>query len=107
MAGPRRAPETGSPGTRHELPARNGRRGGRPCVGRGLLRVCYTAVIFEVTGNPDTPDSEMVVIDCVGVEHPQLAPAARVGFGTSPGFNPCLADVPVVPTTWSRIKQRY
>ena len=63
--------------------------------------------VFEVTGNPDTPDSEMVVIDCVGVEHPQLAPAARVGFGVSPGLNPCLADVPVVPTTWSRLKQRY
>ena len=67
----------------------------------------YGDGVFEVTGNPDTPDSEMVVIDCVGVEHPQLAPAAQVGFGASPGLNPCLADVPVVPTTWSRIKQRY
>ena len=66
----------------------------------------YGDGVFEVTGNPDTPDSEMVVIDCVGVEHPQLAPAARVGFGAAPGLNPCLADVPVVPTTWSRIKQR-
>jgi hypothetical protein len=67
----------------------------------------YGGGVFEVTGNPDTPDSAMVVIDCAGVEHPQLAPAARIGFGAPRGLNPCLAGVPVVPTTWSRIKQRY
>lgn len=67
----------------------------------------YGDGVFEITGNPDAPDSELVVIDCAGTEHPQLAPPARVGFGTPLGFNPCLADVPVVPTTWSRIKQRY
>jgi hypothetical protein len=67
----------------------------------------YGDGVFEITGNPDTPDSELVVIDCAGNEHAQLVPPARVGFGAPRGFNPCLADVPTLPATWGRIKQRY
>ncbi len=67
----------------------------------------YGDGVFELTGNPDTPGSEMVVIDCLGAEHAQLVPPAQVGFGTPLGLNPCLADVPTVPVTWGRIKQRY
>ncbi len=53
-----------------------------------------TPVAFSVTdcnGNTIVPD--------------QGAPA--VGFGAVEGYNPCAEDVPVIPSTWGRIKTKY
>jgi hypothetical protein len=74
-------------------------------VGGFFYMTCYTSSFLTVSPFGNDPAA---IQTCLG-NNMLLPPTALgyVGFGTVPGCNPCLAacnTVPVLPTTWSRLK---
>ena len=47
----------------------------------------------------------LLIKDCSGDTSDLLSSGGTVGFGNSKGFNPCLAETPVVEATWGQIKK--
>ncbi len=70
----------------------------------------YSDDVFEIIPNREHNPGvdEFQVGDCNGqvTDLPYPEAAGAVAFGSGTGYNPCLA-VPVIPTTWSRLKTRY
>ncbi len=67
----------------------------------------YVDAVFEITPNTAAGETALVVADCDGAESELSAPGGRIGFGDVEGYNPCAEDVPVIPSTWGRIKANY
>lgn len=76
----------------------------------------YGSDLLRVTPNMNLESgAELAVADCSAST--TFLPygglwGVGIGFGGAPGCNPCsdafcVGDVPVVPTTWSRLKQRF
>lgn len=78
----------------------------------------YGDDVMSITPNNNLSSGpELAVVTCPGVTiqiidelawDPSLVPLmlGRVGFGTEWGYTPCY-PVPVLPTTWGKIKSRY
>jgi len=74
----------------------------------GVLNIyAYGEEWMRVTPNAADGESSMVVTDCNGTVTTVEGPGAMMGFGGVTGFNPCLGDVPVTPSSWGRIKTQY
>lgn len=79
----------------------------------------YTQDRFRVREHPLIPQENLATADCSNktTVYPPIEYTMRtgwVGFGTDPGCNPCTViddkgcdPVPVLPTTWGRIKSQY
>jgi len=58
-------------------------------------------------GNEAAGESAILVTDCNGTPTAVETPGGMLGVGSVEGFNPCLGDVPVTPSSWGRIKTQY
>jgi len=67
----------------------------------------YGDGVLFVTLNNGVDPPELSVADCAGLESDLLVGGGQVGFGSVPGFRPCLIDVPVDPITWGRVKGAF
>lgn len=62
---------------------------------------------FGITPNYASGDSQLVVTDCNDNNMDVEIGGGIVGFGTTPGFNPCLVVVGSQRSSWGRLKTRF
>jgi hypothetical protein len=60
-----------------------------------------------VTPNHAAGDSQLVVTDCNDNDMVVEIAGGIVGFGTTPGFNPCLVLVGSQKSTWGYLKTMF
>ncbi len=72
--------------------------------------LAYSDDMFEITpnrtANPGVDEFQVLDCDNQTTVLPYPEAAGVVAFGSGTGYTPCQA-VPVIPTTWSRLKIRY
>lgn len=74
----------------------------------GLFYIyAYSDDVFRIPTPQEGAPVPFSVTDCDGNEiiPDQAAPAAA--FGNAQGYNPCAEEVPVLGTTWGRLKTQY
>jgi hypothetical protein len=72
----------------------------------------YSPDTFQITPNNNvSAGPELAVVDCglipIVTNLSQSLPQAAIGFGGSPGHNPCAGSIPVAPTRWGALKQKF
>jgi len=76
-------------------------------VGGAIYIYAYGDEWMRVTANDAAGESAILITDCSGVTTAVETPGGMMGFDNVEGFNPCLDDVPVTPSSWGRIKAQY
>lgn len=62
---------------------------------------------LDITRNFASGDSQFVVVDCSDNAIPVEIGGGVIGFGTDPGFNPCLGIVKTNNRSWGHLKARF